>query len=111
MSNKTAVQTFLVRAAYHLHTDDVAAFKVIAVRVAQGAKERAGCLFFDAVQNVSDPALFHLVEGWTSREALAAHSASEEFKALLQEALTLRILDRSASLYLVSGVENLPMPS
>lgn len=111
MSNETAIPAFLVKTTYHLHTDDVAAYQLIAIRVAQAAREQAGCLFLDAAQDLADPTLFHLIEGWASHEALAAFLASNGFQTLLKEAMALRILDRAASVYLVSGVENLPMPS
>ena len=111
MSNETAIPALLSKATYQLHTDDVAAFKPIASRVAQAARKHAGCIFFDAAQNLTDTTLINLIEGWASHETLAAFSTSNEFQALLQEAMTLRILDRSVSVYHVSGVENPSMPS
>ena len=111
MSNETTIPALLSKATYHLHADDVAAFKPIAIRVAQTAKEHAGCLFFETAQDLAEPTLIHLSEGWASHEALAAFSTSTGFQALLQEAMALRILDRSVSVYLVSGMENPPMPS
>ena len=111
MSNETTIPALLSKVTYRLHTDDVATFKLITIRVAQAAREQAGCLFFDAAQDLADPTLTHLIEGWASREALAAFSASHKFQVLLQEAMALRILDRSVSVYLVSGAENPPMPS
>ena len=111
MTNTTTIPALLSKATYHLHTDDVAAFKPIAIRVAQAAREQAGCLFFDAAQDLADPTLINLIEGWASHETLAAFSASSGFQALLKEAMALRILGRSVSVYLVSGVENPEMPS
>ena len=58
MSNGTTIPAFLVKATYHLHTDDVAAYQRIAIRVAQAATEQAGCLFFDAAQDLANPTLF-----------------------------------------------------
>ena len=111
MSNETTIPALLSKATYHLHTDDIAAFKLIAIRVVQAAREHAGCVSFDAAQDLTDPTLIHLIEGWASHEALAAFSTSSGFQALLKEAMALRILNRSVSVYLVSGVENPPMPS
>ena len=111
MSDETTIPALLSKATYHLHIDDVAAFKLIAIRVAQAAREQAGCIFFDAAQNLADPTLINLIEGWDSHDTLAAFAASNGFQALLKEAMALRILDRSVSVYLVSGVENPPMPS
>ena len=111
MSNETTIPALLSKATYHLHTDDVAAFKPIAVRVAQAARESAGCVSFEAAQDLTDPTLIHLIEGWASHEALAAFATSDGFQALLKEAMALRILGRSVTAYLVSGIENPEMPS
>ncbi len=62
MSNETTVPAFLVKATYHLHPDDVAAYQLIAIRATQEAREHPGCLFFNATENLADPTLFHLIE-------------------------------------------------
>lgn len=101
---------FVINATYRLHPDDVSAFRERAVEMVRVSRLRDGCTFFDIMQDVTDPATFRLVEGWTSRAALDAHFASAPFQALLGEMLRLRVLDRHADAIFVSRVEALPMP-
>jgi quinol monooxygenase YgiN len=102
---------FLIIAKYVVEPADTAAYKVLAARMAQAAHRQAGCSFLQAAQDVLDPNTFHLTEGWVSQDAFNEHLNSEQFQAVLQEALKLRIIERSGTMYFVAGVQILDMPS
>lgn len=102
---------FLIMTTYRLHLDDVGHFRSLASRMAADARQRAGCLFLDAAQDVDEPTTFHLMEGWSSQEAFEAHVASTGFQSVLHDAMRLRILDRFGTLFTVSGEQALDMPS
>lgn len=102
---------FLIKATYSLDPGDVEAFKAIAAQLAISASQRPGCAFLNATQDVLDPRIFYLLEGWDSQAAFEAQLNSEAFQALLKQALALRIAARSGTRYQVSAVEPLPMPA
>jgi quinol monooxygenase YgiN len=41
--------------------------------VIAATRKEEGCLFYDLHQSVTDPQRLVFIEGWTSRDALAAH--------------------------------------
>jgi len=79
--------------------------------MATEAKSRSGCVFLSAAQDVQDPSTFYLTEGWLSQDALNAHLASQEFQAILKDALQLHIVERFGTIFFVSGAQALDMPS
>lgn len=99
------------KATYHLHPDDVDAFKGIMNRVTGNADSPPGNLFFHVAQDVGDPTTVYLVEGWDSGESAAAYLRDPGFQALLAEAMALRIRDRRGEIYFVSGAQEMPMPT
>ncbi|HWU71902.1 MAG TPA: antibiotic biosynthesis monooxygenase [Sphingomonas sp.] len=111
MTDQQATAAFVISAKYVLDPTDTAAFKDLAARMAQAARRRSGCSFLNAAQDVLDPNIFHLTEGWTGQSELAEHFNSDEFQTILKEALGLRIRERSGTIYLVSGTQPLEMPS
>lgn len=107
----TGTPTLLIYATCRLQPDDVEIFRSLASRMAAAAKARDGCVLLDAAQDIGDPATFRLVEGWRDQTAFDAHNASNEFQAVLKEAATLSIVDRSADIYSVSGKRTPDVPS
>ena len=103
--------SLLICATYRLQPGDVEAFRSLASRMADAANARDGCVFLHVAQDIGDPATFRLFEGWRDQTALDAHTASNEFQAVLREAATLGIVERSADIYPVSGEKALEMPS
>jgi len=54
------------------------------LRILQGrATARAGCLAFHVSQDVADPNMLTVAERWATKEALAAHVRSADYKLLL----------------------------
>lgn len=111
MTTQPGVPAFLVRARYLIDPADTPAFKAIVTRMAAHANSREGCCFLNAAQDVLDANTFHLVEGWASQEAFQALGATSEFQEALKAALALKVVDRSGTLYFVSGTQALEMPT
>lgn len=111
MAEQEAAPAFLISARYVVDAADIGAFKNVAARMVEHARRRPGCSFLNAAQDVSDPGTFHLTEGWSSEDALNARIGSEEFQAVLGEALRLRIRSRSGTMFFVSGKQDLEMPA
>ncbi len=111
MNTYDKVPAFLVRANYAIDPADTAAFKALVTRMAKGATQHEGCCFLNAAQDVIDPNIFHLIEGWESREAFSRLGASPDFQAVLKAALALKVVDRSGTLYFVSETQALQMPT
>ncbi len=99
------------KATYHLHPDDTHAFKAVMERVAADGSSSPGCLFFHVAQDVGNPTIIYLLEGWDSGESVAAYNGDPAFQANLSQALALRITSRGGHIYSVSGVQAMPMPS
>ena len=92
-------------------SDDVEAFRSLAMQMTATASSRDGCAFLDVAQDVSDPATFRLIEGWRDQAALNAHGASEEFQAVLKDAGALDVVGRSIEIYSVAGKKTVDLPS
>ena len=107
----TEIPSLLGYTTYQIVPDDVDAFRSLALRMATMAKANDGCFFLDTTQDVSDPALFRLIEGWRDQAALDAHGASAEFQAMIGEASALGIIDRSIHIYSVAGRQIVDLPS
>jgi len=71
-----------------------AAFASIAAGSVPDTASKPGCLYYIASQDVNEPGVFHLAEGWADKAALDAHTSSPDFHAMLEKAMQLRILNR-----------------
>jgi quinol monooxygenase YgiN len=99
MQDETKPQSTLVVTTYRVHPDDAEAFKAINERMAADARQRPGNNFLLVAQDIHDPAVFHLTEGWTDQKAIEEHIAGADFQTVLAEAQKLRIEDRVATVY------------
>lgn len=111
MTDKPTHPAFLISAKYVVDPQDNAAYKALLARAAETANQRSGCFFLNAAQDVLDPNVFHLTEGWASEEAFTEQLNSDEFQYVLKEALKLRIVHRSGTKYIVADSQALEMPS
>ena len=107
----TETPALLIYTTYCLLSDDVEAFRSLALRMATAAKARDGCAFLDVAQDVSNPATFRLIEGWRDQAALDAHGASGEFQTVLEDAAALQIVGRSIDVYSVAEKKTVDMHS
>ncbi len=107
----TDTPTLIINATYRVHPEDVNAFKSLASRMAAVGGKQDGCAFLTTAQDTADPTTFYTFEAWRDQAALAVHGASDDFKALMQEAGKLKIIDRTIVGYTVSGSKALDVPS
>ena len=89
--------------SYEIDPQDAAAFAAIAAQSVANTVNKPGCLYYIASQDVTQPNVFHLTEGWASQAALDEHVASLAFKAMLDAAFKLRIVKRAIYLSESSG--------
>lgn len=111
MTSYQSVPSFIIKATYVLHPEDVEAYKKLAARFAKTASQRAGNSFLHATQDVLDSNVFHLMEGWESQQAFQEQLVSEAFQAILKEARALRVTQRSGTRFQISDVQPLEMPA
>lgn len=104
------VPTVTGKATYHVDPDDVDVFKTVNVRLAKAGSQAPGCLFFNAAQDAGDPTTFYLFEGWESFDTILAFHATDAFKEMAREALSLRIDKRYGTVFTVTAVEDMEMP-
>ena len=107
----TDCPTLLIYATYRIRPGEEQSFRSLASRMADAARRRDGCTFVDVAEDVDTPGTFRLIEGWRDQAALDAHFSSDAFKAVLNEAGTIGIIDRQVDIYTVSGKQTLALPS
>jgi quinol monooxygenase YgiN len=102
---------FVANGTYTIHPDDCERFaELVRPHVLQTMTE-PGCVYYHFGVDVNDQTQFHIMEGWTSRQALDAHNATAEFRALLTKvSATIRVLGRNATLFTIAGQEPIGMP-
>jgi quinol monooxygenase YgiN len=98
----------VVNGNLRVHPDDVQIFaSMLGAHVEEMLRNPDVCYYSMGI-DVSDPALIHLLEGWTSREALAVHNTSEEHReSIRQMSEKVRVIARDLRAYAVSGEERL----
>lgn len=111
MQEETELQSMLVVTTYRVHPDDAGAFKALNERMAADARRRPGNNFLLVAQDIGDPAVFHLTEGWTDQAAIEEHIAGYDFQTVLAEAQKLRIEERVATVYRAVREYELGMPA
>ena len=88
-----------IRVVAHLqaHPEKASELRELLEGLVVPTRQEAGCVSYEMLESLEDPAKFTFVEEWTSEEALQAHfetehirSALENFPALLAADLDLR---------------------
>lgn len=110
MPSDDSSRSLSIRTTYRVHPEDADTFKDIAERMAKDARLREGNTFLLAAQDISNPAVFHLTEGWKSQQAIDEHLASDGFQSVLADAQQLRIEDRTATVFEVVASYELGFP-
>ncbi len=100
----------LIVTTYRVHPEDTDAFKAINERMASDARRREGNRFLHVAQDIGNPAVFHLTEGWNDQQSIDEHIAGDDFQTVLAEAQKLRIEGRTAKLYAADFGYELGMP-
>lgn len=89
----------LIVTTYRVHPEDADAFKAINERMASDARRRDGNRFLLVAQDIGNPAIFHLTEGWNDQQSIDEHISGEDFQTVLAKSQKLRIEDRTATVY------------
>jgi quinol monooxygenase YgiN len=63
-----------------------AEFRAILLKLATASRKENGCVSYDVLQDKANPAVFALVEEWTSAAALDAHSKTAHFAEAVSSA-------------------------
>ncbi len=103
-------QFLLIVTTYRVHPDGADAFKAINERMAADARRREGNRFLLVAQDIGNPAVFHLTEGWNDQQSVDEHIAGDDFQKVLAEAQKLRVEDRTATVYGAVLKHELGMP-
>ena len=100
----TSTHEFLsLLGSYRIDPADADAFARIAAESVGVISQKEGCLYYIASQDLLQPGVFHLAEGWSGQAALDAHMNSADFKAMLENAMKLRVLGREIYLSKSTG--------
>jgi quinol monooxygenase YgiN len=102
--NTPAIESFVsLVGTYEIDPLDAAAFASIATASVDQIVNKQGCLYYIASQDLKQPTVFHLAEGWASQADLDAHLASPAFQKMLEQAFKLRIVRREIYLSASTG--------
>jgi quinol monooxygenase YgiN len=66
----------------------------------------SGCISYSLSVDILDAGLFHLVEGWSDRQALDRHLASERLRKMRAELASVTMHNYNTSIYEVSSGSN-----
>jgi quinol monooxygenase YgiN len=88
---------------YEVDPQDSSAFASIAAQCVAQTTVKPGCLYFTIAQDVTNPGVFHLSEGWVDRAALDAHLASADFATIVEQVSRLRLRHREAYVSQATG--------
>ena len=68
-------------------------------QLVDATRAEPGNLSFDAYRSIRDPASYVLLERYASRDALAAHRATEHFQEILLSQIVPRLAERTIEEY------------
>lgn len=89
----------LVMGTFRVAEEHIAALLPLAREVAEATRAEQGCIQYSYAQDIADPALFHVVERWTDRAALAEHFKSAHMTEWVAARAGLGFHDRAIRLY------------
>lgn len=90
----------VVAAYYRVHPQDRQAFIDAVIPDVLAARKMPGCVYYAFAADLTDPNLFHLVEGWADEDAYERHEQAPSFIAALEYVVKhVRILDRQGIRY------------
>jgi quinol monooxygenase YgiN len=101
--DKTRATGLVVSAYYRVHPEDRQTFIDAVIPDMTAAAKMDGCIYYAFAQDLVDPDLFHLTEGWADGAAYERHEEADSFlKALTTVVKYVRILDRQGVRYEVA---------
>lgn len=85
---------FALVGSYTVHPDDTKAFREIAALSIEMTIGKDGCMYYDFSEDILQPGVIRMSEGWRDRAAFDAHAHSLDHLKTLEQAGALRILGR-----------------
>lgn len=89
----------IVQGLVRLHPDDVETMRAAAGAMAAATRAEPGCIAYAFAQDLSDPAVIHIVEQWRGDDALRAHFATAHMAAFRAALTGVRVFERNVSAY------------
>jgi autoinducer 2-degrading protein len=83
----------------HIQPEHVDRFREITLENAEASRGEEGCVRFDVIQQVDDPARFTFIEMFKSEEDGVIHRESSHFKKWLELAVPLMVEPRTRVIY------------
>jgi quinol monooxygenase YgiN len=101
--DKTQPTAYVVSAYYRVHPEDRQTFIDAVIPDMTAAAQMRGCVYYAFAQDLTDPNLFHLTEGWADEAAYESHENAPTFLTALGTVVrNVRILDRQGVRYEVA---------
>jgi quinol monooxygenase YgiN len=89
--------TFEIPLEYH-----VSFIELVGPHLIETRTHAPGCVYYALARDVLEEHVFHLIEGWSSRQALDAHLASARLRAVRAQFVRFPILNYRCHIYTVS---------
>ncbi|MFK3741086.1 putative quinol monooxygenase [Massilia sp. TN1-12] len=103
--DKTQATEYVVSAYYRVHPEDRQTFIDAVIPDMTAAAKMHGCVYYAFAQDLTDPDLFHLTEGWADEASYEAHENAPTFLTALRTVVeNVRILDRQGVRYQVAKI-------
>lgn len=96
----------VITGTIRLPADRIAQARPAMLAMISASRAEAGCIAYSYARDLIDPALFHVVEQWQDRAALAAHFAAPHLAQWRGQFAALGIHDRNLQL-----IEGVPEPT
>ena len=95
----------LITGTFRIPADALERARPIMEAMIAASRKEDGCLAYTYAPDLIDDTLIHVVERWTTREALDRHFASDHLAEWRAAFPTLGITDRALELFEVDGGE------
>ena len=93
----------LITGTFRIVPEKLAGAREAMERMIRSSRKEAGCISYAYAPDLLDPGLVHVIEAWSSREALDAHFASQHILRWRAEWPSLSIADRNLTLHEVAS--------
>lgn len=96
--------TVVFNAYYRVHPEDRQKFIDAVLPHLEFTANLDGCIFYVFAQDLLDPNVIHLSEGWADQAAIERHNDTELFQKALTDVMTgVRILDHQGQRYEIAA--------
>jgi quinol monooxygenase YgiN len=102
---------FIINGMIRVHPRDVSAFMRATALCVEATRREPGCAYYAVGQDLIEPEVFHMQEGWATEAAFEAHMRSPHLAAALAVIEDLTIEDARIHRYETAGRTELSLPS